>query len=337
MAGSPMLITGIAGQDGQLLAQRLSEAGCHVVGVVLPESDPPPAMLTGLSNVSLVEADLGDADTCRQVIAEHQPATIFHLAAISSVSRSWDAPVLTTRVNAMSTVALMAECLDLAAVGREIRFVNASSGEIFAGSGVVPQTERTPLAPTSPYGVTKAFGHSMAQTMRARGLWASNAILYNHESPLRRVSFVTRKITSGVAAIASGRPGPLRLGNLDARRDFGWAPDYVDCLLRIAAHHRPDDFVVATGVSHSVRDFVAAAFSAVGIDDWNAHVEIDPAFLRPADSAELIGDATKARTELGWVPTKSFEEIVAAMVLADLSEFGQADHRPAPTGTRGSA
>jgi GDPmannose 4,6-dehydratase len=203
-----------------------------------------------------------------------------------------------------------------------VRFLQASSAEIFGEPEESPQTERTPIRPVNPYGTSKAFAHTMVGVYRTRGLHASAVILYNHESPRRPVQFVTRKITSTVAAIAAGRADELALGNLDARRDWGWAPDYVDAMVRAARADTAADFVIATGVSHSVRDFVTAAFAAAGIDDWADLVRIDPAFVRPVDPTELVGDATRARTQLGWSPTMSFAEIVSTMVATDLAAEG---------------
>jgi GDPmannose 4,6-dehydratase len=321
MTPSPtVLITGVGGQDGTLLAHHGNSRGWATWGVVGPGTSPADQeMLADLPGMTLVEADLADLGTCRRLIADIRPDIVFHLAAISSVGQSWTDPLDTAQINAMASLALMAECLELTNNGGlEVRFVNASSGEIFAGADDVPQSERTALAPLSPYGASKAFAHMMATVFRARGLRASNAILYNHESPLRPETFVTRKITAGVAAIAAGKQQTLRLGNLEARRDWGWAADYVDCLIRIALHDKADDFVVATGKSHSVRDFVSVAFGAAGIKDWDSYVTIDTSLVRPADSVELVGDASKARSELDWRPTIAFDQIVAAMVQYDL-------------------
>ena len=306
-------------------------------GVVLPDS-PELQMdsLVELPGLSLIEADLADVDACRRIVSELAPNFVFHLAAMSSVARSWEQPIETAQVNGMASVALMAECLELSSAGREVRFINASSAEIFAATREVPQNEATPLAPNSPYGGAKAFAHVMADTFRSNGLWVSNAILYNHESPLRPKTFVTRKITSAVAAIASDSGDVLKLGNLDARRDWGWAPDYIDCLIRMAMHDRADNFVVATGRSHSVRDFVTAAFAAVGIEDWSSYVQIDNEFVRPADAVELVGDASKAHVELGWCPTKTFAQIVEAMVSADLQSIDDVTHRRASTAKEGT-
>jgi GDPmannose 4,6-dehydratase len=317
-----ILVTGIGGQDGTLLARELSRRGCRATGVVAPWSrDSRIEALAKLPGIDLVDADLADVAACRQLVADFRPATVFHLAAISSVGQSWEHPVETAQVNGLATVALMTECLELARRdGRDVRFVNASSAEIFAGSPQVPQNEATALAPNSPYGAAKAFAHMMADVLRRRGLWVSNAVLYNHESPLRPTAFVTRKITRAAAMISAGRQQTLRLGNVDVRRDWGWAPDYVDCMIRMALHDEPDDFVVATGISHSILDFAEAAFLAAEIADWRDRIEVDPALVRPADSADLVGDASKAHAVLDWRPTKSFSEITAAMVAADLAD-----------------
>jgi GDPmannose 4,6-dehydratase len=207
---------------------------------------------------------------------------------------------------------------------RPVRFVQASSAEIF-GDAPAPQSERTPIAPTSPYGAAKAFAHHAVVVYRRAGLPASNAILYNHESPRRPAQFVTRKITSAVARIAQGSDEVLALGDLEARRDWGFAGDYMRALTLIAAHPEPGDFIVASGTSHRVRDFVAAAFAHVGIEDWAPHVSVDPAFLRPTEVREQRGDASVARTLLGWEPTLSFAELVAAMVDADLKALADTD------------
>ncbi|MEW2017727.1 GDP-mannose 4,6-dehydratase [Rhodococcus sp. NPDC076796] len=310
------LITGIGGQDGTILARRLNELGYSVVGTLQPgsvTSDQP-------SNVKLVEADLRDSSLCRNVVLDAEPDVVFHFAGISSVGYSWDHPVETAAVNGNSAVALLDALLELQkSSDTERTFVNASSAEIFAGTTASPQNEQTPIAPLSPYGASKAFSHNMTQVYRAKGLKASNAIFYNHESAFRPTKFVTRKITAAAAAIARGKQSTLELGNLDARRDWGWAPDYVEATLLMATHDRGDDFVIATGEAHSVRDFVDAAFRAAGIPDWHGLVTSSDALGRPADSAEMVGDASRAKDVLGWKPTKRFDDVVKAMVEHDLS------------------
>ena len=324
-----VLVTGIGGQDGTLLAGELSGRGCRIVGVLAPGTRYADTVSLGeQAGVELIEADLADTSTCRRLVSDVRPDTVFHLAAISSVARSWEIPVETAQVNAMASVALMAECLELTRQdGHEVRFVNASSAEIFAGTTQIPQDEATAPAPNSPYGAAKAFAHAMAQAFRQRGLWVSNAVLYNHESPLRPTVFVTRKITRAAAMIGAGRQSTLQLGNVEVRRDWGWAPDYVDCMIRMADHHEPDDFVVATGTSHSILEFAEAAFAAAGVVDWRDRIEVDADLVRPTDSADLVGDPGKAERTLGWRRTKTFPEIVAAMVAADLTDMGE---DPAP-------
>ena len=305
-------ITGIGGQDGTYLAERLVGEGVEVHALVL-DSDGPPAHCP--DEVVLHRGDLGDLAATRRLVLELAPQEVYNLAAISSVAQSWDEPDLTAHVNGQAAVALM----ESARLVGDVRFVQASSAEIFGEPATSPQTETTAIAPVNPYGAAKAFAHLAARVFRQRDLHVSSAILYNHESPRRHQRFVTRKITSTVAAIARGDADELVLGNLDARRDWGWAPDYVDAMVRAARADEPDDYVIATGRAHSVRDFVAAAFAAAGIDDWEPLVRQDPAFFRPADPTELVGDATRIRDELGWEPTVAFEEIVARMVAADMA------------------
>lgn len=300
-ADGTALITGVTGQDGYYLSKLLQRNGFEVCG--LPRD--------ALTDVAAITQFLGNVT----------PDVVFHLAAVSSVAASWHDPTETSRVNALSTTALLDACLATQdRTGTPITVVNASSCEIFAGAADSPQTETTPLQPISPYGVAKAFGHMMCQIYRARGLKVSNAILYNHESPHRGEQFVTRKITKAAAAIASGHQDRLVLGDMTVERDWGWAPDYVEAMYRMSRHDSGDDFVVATGVTHSVQEFVAAAFAAAGIEDWEAHVETDAAFTRPRDRGVAVGDPTKAGTVLGWYPTFGFDEIVKAMVSSDLRQ-----------------
>jgi GDPmannose 4,6-dehydratase len=311
------LITGVTGQDGYYLSELLIRQGLSVHGLLRPD-----ARGNGLlPQVAAHRAELTSVESVAEVLDSVRPDLVFHLAGISSVAASWQDPVAATRVNALSTAALLDACLRTQDhSGTQLALVNASSCEIFAGAPDSPQTEATPLRPMSPYGASKAFGHNLCQVYRAKGLQTSNAILYNHESPRRPEKFVTRKITRAVADIVAGRRDRLTLGDMTVRRDWGWAPDYVDAMYRMARHHAGDDFVVATGVAHSISEFVAAAFAAAGITEWEPHVETDPAFLRPADRAAVIGDATKAAEVLGWRPTMSFDEIVTTMVTSDLRQ-----------------
>jgi GDPmannose 4,6-dehydratase len=250
-----------------------------------------------------------------------RPDLVFHLAAVSSVAASWDDPTSTAKVNSLSTAALLDACLrGQDRSGRKIAMVNASTSEIFGGAEDSPQNEATPLRPLSPYGAAKAMGHMMCQVYRAKGLEASNAILYNHESPRRPERFVTRKITRAVARIAAGRQDRLVLGDLSIQRDWGWAPDYVEAMYRMALHGKGDDFVVATGQTHSIAEFVEEAFAAAGVSPWQRYVDSDDALLRPADRATMVGDAAKASALLDWRPTLAFTDIVRAMVVSDLEQ-----------------
>ena len=263
------------------------------------------------ADVVLHEAELLD-DSLSAAFAAAAPDEVFHLAGVSSVALSWDQPLLTARVNGESTARL----LELAH-HNGARFLHASSAEVFAGCGVVPQDESTRLAPRSPYGASKAYAHHLVQVYRARGMHAVNTILYNHESPRRPRAFVTRKITSTVAAIADGHADELVLGSLDVRRDWGWAPEYVDGMVRALRHTSPEDFVLATGTSSSVQDFVATAFAHVGIEDWQTRLRTDVRFARLSDAPELVGDASKAARLLGWRAQVSLTELVGRMVDAD--------------------
>ena len=305
-------ITGIGGQDGTYLAERLVDDGMEVHALVLT-ADGHPAYCP--EEVVLHSGDLGDVDATRRLVRDIAPQELYNLAAISSVAQSWDEPDRTAHVNGQAAVALMESARQVG----DVRFVQASSAEIFGEPAASPQTEDTAIRPVNPYGAAKAFAHLSAAVFRQRDLHVSSAILYNHESPRRHERFVTRKITSTVAAIARGEADELVLGNVDVRRDWGWAPDYVDAMVRAARADEPGDYVVATGIAHSVRDFVAAAFAAAGIDDWEHLVRQDPAFFRPADPTELVGDASRAREELGWAPTTDFTEIVRRMVATDLA------------------
>jgi GDPmannose 4,6-dehydratase len=309
------LVTGVTGQDGSYLVERLIGEGWEVHGSIHEGPGVPRA------DIHLHSVDLTDFAAARALVDEVQPHEIYNLAAISSVAQSWSEPVATALLNGVAAVAIMDAALELQdRAGRAVRLVQASSAEIFGEPDRSPQTEETPLRPISPYGTAKAYAHMSAGVYRSRGLHVASCILYNHESPRRPERFVTRKITAAAARIASGlQREPLSLGNLGARRDWGWAPDYVDAMVRAARHTSADDFVVATGETHSVRDFVEAAFVHAGLVDWQSHVTVDEAFERPRDPSEQVGDARKARTHLQWVPTKSFTEVVHAMVDHDLA------------------
>ncbi len=318
-----VLVTGVTGQDGGYLAERLVSEGHAVHGLVHASDGLGASELRGrVPAVKLHRGDLTDQAGLSSVVAEVRPDEVYNLAGISSVALSWEEPVLTADVTGLGPVRLFQAVQDWAKeAGRSPRVLQPSSAEIFGEPTEEPQTENTPLSPVSPYGAAKAYAHQMAGLYRARGLFVSTVILYNHESPRRPTAFVTRKITQTVARISKGLADELVLGNLDARRDWGWAPDYVDAMVRAVRHHEPGDYVVATGVARSVRDFVAAAFTRAGVDNWEPLVRVDPAFFRPADATALVGDASKARSVLGWAPTVSFEDLVGAMVDADLSEL----------------
>lgn len=311
---SSVLITGVTGQDGWYLSELLLAAGHPVFGLVTGD-DPNPVP----DGVRAIEGDMRSVESLAAALEVSDAAVVYNLAAVSSVAKSWADPVPVADVGGLGVARLLAATRerDAAGGGRgPTRVVHASSAEIF-GDAPAPQNEDTPIAPNNPYGAAKAFAHHLVRIFRAEGVWGSTAVLYPHESPRRPVSFVGRKIARGVAAIADGSAKPLVLGNLDARRDWGFAGDHARALTLIADHPEPSDFVVATGQSHTIRDFVIAAFAHVGIEDWQAHVSYDDQLVRPADAADLRGDFSRARTELGWAPTVSFTELVAMMVDAD--------------------
>ncbi|NKY09938.1 GDP-mannose 4,6-dehydratase [Cellulomonas hominis] len=313
------LVTGAAGQDGSFLLESLAADGVPVTALVRPGEGRALAAL-GLAELDVREVDLADLAGLRSTVADVRPQTLYHLGGLSSVASSWQQPATVAVVNGVATAALLEAVRALEDVeGRPVRFVLASSAEIFGSPETSPQSETTPVRPVNPYGASKAYAHQLVAAFRAQGVEASSCILYNHESHRRPESFVTRKITAGVARIVRGEAEVLALGNLDARRDWGWAPDYVRAMRLAAAHPVPDDFVVATGRAHSVRDLVEAAFLHAGVTDWEPLVRVDPGFARPTDAPELVGDASKARRELGWRPSVGFEEMVARMVDHDLT------------------
>ncbi|MBH0129622.1 GDP-mannose 4,6-dehydratase [Salinibacterium sp. NK8237] len=308
------LITGVTGQDGSYLAELLLAQGYEVHGVTRDVGE----LVT--PGVVAHELDLAADSAIGELIDELQPNEIYNLAALSSVYQSWQNPNLTARLNGAVVAEMLAAVKTIHDRGdTEIRFVQASSAEIFGVPAESPQNESTAVRPTSPYGAAKAYAHGLVGAYRAAGVAASSVILYNHESPRRPETFVTRKITAAAARISRGLQETLELGNLDARRDWGWAPDYADALVRTAQHPHADDFVIATGVSHSVRDFVAAAFERAGVDDWSERLRVSDSLLRTGDAALQLGDASKAQRILGWTPQVEFDEIVAAMVDHDLA------------------
>jgi GDPmannose 4,6-dehydratase len=311
------LVTGVTGQDGWYLSELLRARGDTVYGLVsaTSRSQVPPG-------VERVTGDLRDAPSLVAAVEAAEPDAVYNLAAISSVARSWQDPSTVADVNGVGVARLLGAVRDFGTrTGRTVRFVQASSAEIF-GDAPAPQDERTPIAPRTPYGAAKAYAHHLVGAFRGAGVWAASAILYNHESPRRPETFVARKITQTVAAIAAGRADRLVLGNLDARRDWGYARDYAEALLRVAGAGEPDDFVIASGVSHSIADFVRLAFARVGISDWERYVSVDPSLQRAGDAGEHRGDASRARTVLGWAPSVDFAGLVALMVDADVAAAG---------------
>jgi GDPmannose 4,6-dehydratase len=314
------LITGITGQDGAYLSEFLLERGYDVVGLVRRNSTPNLARLEQLGivdRISIVEGDLGDQLSLINAINDATPTEFYNLAAQSFVPESWKTPVQTGEATGLGVT----RCLEaIRLVDPSIRFYQASSSEMYGRVAEVPQRETTPFYPRSPYGVAKVYGYWITVNYReSYDVHASNGILFNHESPLRGPEFLPRKVTMAVARIALGLQSELRLGNLDARRDWGFAGDYVEAMWLMLQQECPDDFVVATGVTRTVGELVEIAFRRAGIDDWERHVVIDETLYRPAEVDLLLGDATKARVELGWQPRVSFEDLVSMMVDADLA------------------
>ncbi|NEM91341.1 GDP-mannose 4,6-dehydratase [Galbitalea soli] len=312
------LITGITGQTGSYLCEQLLAAGVRVHGLVRDADDLEPSFRERSPQALLHTGDLASADGLRRLVDEVEPDTIYNLGGLTSVAASWDDPDAVGLINGLRVGTLLQAARDLGRRrGEPVAVVQASTAEMFGNAAQVPQTESTPIAPVNPYGAAKAYAHHLVGVYRAAGVPASSCILYNHESPRRPVTFVTRKITRGVARIAAGLDDALVLGNLDAERDWGWAPDYADALVRAAGH--PGDYIIATGERHTVRDFVGAAFAAVGIAEWSGLVVQDPRFMRPQDAPTQLGDARRAREVLGWEPRVRFDEIVRRMVENDVA------------------
>jgi GDPmannose 4,6-dehydratase len=322
MTGSPesekprALITGITGQDGSYLSEFLLEKGYEVSGIVRRSSTENFERLSQIKErMQLIQADLTDQVSVIGALTAARPQEVYNLAAQSFVPTSWNQPILTGDVTALG-VTRMLEAIRV--VDKSIRFYQASSSEMFGLVKETPQTERTPFHPRSPYGVAKVYGHWITVNYReSYDLFAVSGILFNHESPRRGLEFVTRKITNGVARIKFGLQQELRLGNLDAKRDWGYAKDYVRAMWLMLRQDQPDDYVVSSGETHTVREFCRIAFAHAGLD-WEQYVKVDPAFYRPAEVHELLGDSAKAREKLGWAPEFSFEDLVRVMVNADL-------------------
>lgn len=314
------LITGITGQDGSYLAEFLLNRGYLVVGMVRRSSTVTFGRIEHIQDhIEIIQGDLHDQSSLVSVIEEYRPDEVYNLAAQSFVPTSWKQPVLTGEVTALGVTRLL-EAIRL--VNPATRFYQASSSEMFGKVREVPQTEATPFYPRSPYGVAKVYGHWIAVNYReSYNLFTSSGILFNHESPRRGLEFVTRKITHGVARIKLGLANELRLGNLESRRDWGFAGDFVEAMWLMLQQEAPDDYVVCTGQTHSVREFCQAAFSHVGLD-YREFVIQDPRFYRPAEVDLLVGNPVKAHTRMGWYPKISFENLVQMMVDADLKMLG---------------
>jgi len=321
------LITGITGQDGSYLAELLLDKGYEVFGVNRRASTENVERIEHLLNrVTLLQADLLDQVSLARALADARPHEVYNLAAQSFVPTSWSQPVLTAEFTAVGVTRMLEA---IRSIDPGIRFYQASSSEMFGKVREVPQTERTPFHPRSPYGVAKVYGHYITVNYReSYDLFAVSGILFNHEGPRRSLEFVTRKVTDGAARIKLGLTDELRMGNVDARRDWGFAGDYVEAMWLMLQQDDPEDFVVATGEEHSVQELIDIAFGHAGLDP-NDHVTVDPRFLRPAEVDHLVGDASKAREKLGWAPRTSFRELVEMMVDADLERLAPAARAPA--------
>ncbi len=325
MSQKTALITGITGQDGSFLAEFLLEQGYRVVGMTRRTSTDVHERIQHLvDRIEIVSGDLLDQSSITSIVAAIRPHEIYNLAAQSFVPTSWQQPVLTGEFTALGVTRVLES---IRAVDKSIKFYQASSSEMFGKVHAVPQSETTPFYPRSPYGVAKVYGHWITVNYReSYDMFAASGILFNHESQRRGREFVTRKISDGVARIKLGLANELRLGNLDAQRDWGFAGDYVRAMWLMLQQDRADDYVVATGRTHAVREFVRLAFGAVDLD-WERYVVVDPRYYRPAEVDLLVGDASKAVRELKWQPEVSFEQLVELMVRADLERLRSSAQR----------
>ncbi|SDF88715.1 GDPmannose 4,6-dehydratase [Blastococcus aurantiacus] len=317
------LVTGITGQDGLYLSELLLSKGYEVYGLIRGQNNPKADLVRSVvPDVRLLNGDITDLSSLIRALSTSQPDEVYNLGAVSFVAYSWENARLTSDVTGLGVLnVLEATRLHAGPDLSKIRFYQASSSEMFGKVQDVPQRESTLLWPRSPYGVAKVYGHYMTINYReSYGMHASSGILFNHESPRRGPEFVTRKITQAVARISLGLQESISLGNLDAKRDWGFAGDYVEAMWLMLQQEQADDYVVATGETHSIREFLEIAFAHVGIDDWQRLVTQDPRFLRPAEVDLLIGDPTKAREQLGWQPKVGFEDLVRMMVDSDLAE-----------------
>lgn len=320
------LITGITGQDGSYLAELLLEKGYKVYGLVRRLSTPNTENIRHLlDRVELVSGDLLDQKSLDDAVNEAQPDEVYNLAAQSFVKTSWNQAVLTGEYTALGVTRILEA---VKTVNRKAKFYQASSSEMFGKVTETPQKETTRFYPRSPYGVAKVYGHYITVNYReSYDLFACSGILFNHESPRRGIEFVTRKISHAVARISLGKQNKLELGNLDSKRDWGFAGDYVEAMWKMLQQDSPDDYVVATGETHSIEEFVEEAFKVIGIEKWQDYVEANnPKFMRPAEVDFLIGDYSKAKKELGWEPKTSFTQLVQMMVKADLEAEKKRDH-----------
>ena len=316
------LITGITGQDGLYLAELLTAKGYEVYGLIRGQNNPKFGLVEQMfPDLKLLTGDLTDVSSLTRVLGIAQPDEIYNLGAISFVAYSWENASVTTDVTGKGVLNILeATRLYAGAEIEKVRFYQASSSEMFGRVQEVPQSEKTLLWPRSPYGVAKVFGHYMTINYReSYGMHASSGLLFNHESPRRGLEFVTRKISNAVARIKLGKQDELVLGNLDAKRDWGFAGDYVEAMWRMLQQPEADDYVIATGETHSIREYLELAFAAAEISDWERYVRQDPRFMRPAEVDLLIGDPSKAQSVLGWTPTVTFRELVAMMVEGDLA------------------
>jgi GDPmannose 4,6-dehydratase len=320
---SRALITGITGQDGRFLAQFLAGRGYQVSGLIRGQSNPKAAMVVEeVPSIELVDGDLRDLSSLIAAVEQVQPDEVYNLGAISYVPLSWKQPELTSEITGLGVLRML-EAVRIVGgtTSNPIRFYQASSSEMFGKVRETPQNELTAFHPRSPYGVAKVFGHHMTVNYReSYGLHASSGILFNHGSEKRGIEFVERKITNSLARIKLGLQESISLGNLDSARDWGYAGDYVEAMWLMLQQDEPDDYVVASGQTHTIRECLDVAFRAAGYDDWSSFVQKDPRFERPAEVDLLMGDATRARTTLGWAPKMSFEALVTMMYESDLAD-----------------
>ena len=312
------LITGVNGMDGSYLADLLLEKGYFVYGMERRTSSPNRVNTGHLEDkITFLNGDLTDQNSLFRVIKESDPDEIYNLGSQSFVGESWNTPEQTSDVSGMGCLRMLEAIREY---GKDIKFYQASTSEMFGKMVENPANENTPFYPRSPYGVAKLYAHWMTKNYReSYDMFNVSGILFNHESERRGIEFVTRKITDGVAKVHLGYEDHIKLGNLDSRRDWGYAPDYVECIWLMLQQDKPEDFVIATGKSHSIRDFLDVAFNCVGIDDWSNYVVQDERYMRPAEIDVLCGDSSKAKEKLGWSPKTSFEDMVERMVKRDIS------------------